>query len=74
MHAMAGALLERETLDAEEIKVLLEGGSLEPLSVAEGESQPVDDEASEPSEPEPSTRPEEFPRGIPPLADPDPSA
>ena len=71
LHAMAAALLERETLDAEDIKVLLEGGSLEPLTEAEAEPRLVDDQASEP---EPSVRPDEFPRGIPPLVDPDASA
>jgi cell division protease FtsH len=72
LHAMASALLERETLDAEEIKVLLEGGTLEPLEAAPP-SEPVEEE--KPAEdPAPTARPEEFPRGIPPLADPDASS
>jgi cell division protease FtsH len=72
LHAMANALLERETLDAEEIKVLLEGGTLEPIAAAdtapavEADETPVED-------PAPTPRPEEFPRGIPPLPDPDAS-
>jgi cell division protease FtsH len=71
LHAMASALLERETLDAEEIKIMLEGGTLEPVA----EKEPVAKE--EPvEERKPSARPdaEEFPRGMPPLADPDASA
>jgi cell division protease FtsH len=73
LHAMANALLERETLDAEEIKVLLEGGTLDPvrtpkaLRVGEAGPEKVVKER-------PSVKPEEFPRGIPPLPDPDASA
>jgi hypothetical protein len=68
---MASALLERETLDAEEIKIMLEGGTLEPVAEAEpvAPKKPVEER-------KPSARPdaEKFPRGIPPLADPDASA
>jgi len=71
LHAMASALLERETLDAEDIKILLEGGTLEPLPVPE--SGKVEEVQKEAQETKPSIRPEEFPRGIPPLADPDAS-
>jgi cell division protease FtsH len=73
LHAMASALLERETLDAEEIKVLLEGGTLEPLDIAASSDETVAEEESV-GDSKPSIRPEEFPRGIPPLADPDASA
>jgi cell division protease FtsH len=73
LHAMASALLERETLDAEEIKILLEGGTLEPLKTVATEPSTVSD-ADKAGEPKPSARPEEFPRGIPPLPDPDASA
>ncbi len=73
LHAMASALLERETLDAEEIKVLLEGGTLDPI-LAKSEQVDSAEEKAPVEEPEPSARPEEFPRGIPPLTDPDASA
>jgi cell division protease FtsH len=73
LHAMANALLERETLDAEEIKTLLEGGTLEPLTTPSAPPEPVT-EGEPVREEKPSARPEEFPRGIPPLADPDASA
>jgi len=72
LHAMASALLERETLDAEEIKVLLEGGTLEPIPTPAPDSKPAEEEKPA-QEPTASPRPEEFPRGIPPLADPDAS-
>jgi cell division protease FtsH len=70
LHAMAKALLERETLDAEEIKLLLEGGTLEPLHTSAGETvkEPEPDVA-----PKPKPERKELPGGIPPLADPDPS-
>jgi cell division protease FtsH len=73
LHAMASALLERETLDAEGIKVLLEGGTLEPLAATAADSESVKEVEKKTEESKPSTRPEEFPRGIPPLADPDAS-
>jgi cell division protease FtsH len=73
LHAMASALLERETLDAEEIKVLLEGGTLDPI-VTESVRVDAADEEKTVSEPKTSTRQEEFPRGIPPFPDPDASA
>jgi hypothetical protein len=68
---MANALLERETLDAEEIKTLLEGGTLDPVETPVLATEPVEEEPVE--DPKPTSRPEEFPRGIPPLADPDAS-
>jgi cell division protease FtsH len=72
LHAMANALLERETLDSEEIKVLLEGGTLEP--VAEADTAPAEEtEEKTVEDPTPTPRPEEYPRGIPPLPDPDAS-
>jgi cell division protease FtsH len=72
LHAMAKALLERETLDAEEIKVLLDGGELAPLRPI---SETVEDaKAAKESETETGkSGRKEFPGGIPPLADPDPS-
>jgi len=70
LHAMAKALLERETLDSEEIKVLLAHGTLEPLRSRP--STPLPD-AQKDVVVKPASR-KEFPGGIPPLADPDPSA
>jgi cell division protease FtsH len=71
LHAMATALLERETLDAAEIKVLLAGGTLEPLRTRP--SAPLADAAKDVVVKQPVVR-KEFQGGIPPLADPDPSA
>jgi cell division protease FtsH len=72
LHAMAEALLERETLDAEEVLTLLDGGTLEPVEPtgAEPVGQPDDD--AKPAETD--ERPREFPGGIPPLPDPDPTS
>jgi cell division protease FtsH len=72
LHAMAAALLERETLDAEEIKMLLDGGKLEPLDVGRPESSTAADDSAAQSDA--GERPREFPGGIPPLADPDPTS
>jgi len=73
LHAMAHALLERETLDAEEIKVLLEGGTLNPVRTPKASRVGEAGREKVPKE-RPSVKPEEFPRGIPPLPDPDASA
>jgi cell division protease FtsH len=73
LHAMAQALLERETLDSEEIKVLLEGGTLEPMRAGRTESDDAAD-ARAASDTGPKRKPKEFPGGIPPLPDPDPTA
>jgi hypothetical protein len=67
---MANALLERETLDADEIKLLLAGKKLEPLH---SRPRPVPPPDKEPV-PKPEVGRKEFPGTIPPLADPDPSA
>jgi cell division protease FtsH len=73
LHAMAQALLERETLDSEEIKVLLEGGTLEPMHTGSTESSDAAD-ARPAGDTEPGRKRKEFPGGIPPLPDPDPTA
>ena len=73
LHAMAHALLERETLDAEEIKVLLEGGTLNPVRTPKA-SRVGEAGREKVAKERPSVKPEEFPRGIPPLPDPDASA
>jgi len=72
LHAMAAALLERETLDAGEILTLLDGRPLAELHAppAETAEKPEADTATEP---EKDAGRKEFPGGIPPLADPDPS-
>jgi len=70
LHAMANALLERETLDAEEIKLLLAGKTLEPLHSRPQPVAPPDEERVA----KPEVGRKEFPGTIPPLADPDPSA
>ncbi len=67
LHRMANALLERETLDALEIKVILEGGTLEPLPVPIA-AKPADD-AARASEPERKKIP-----GMPPIAEPGPTS
>ena len=71
LHAMAAALLERETLNAEEVLTLLDGGTLKPLEPSV-EAVPKPAESTKPAEAD--EKPREFPGGIPPLADPDPTA
>jgi len=70
LHRMANALLERETLDADEIKIILAGGALPPLT-----TQPAATTGTKESTPE--SRPEVDRRklpGMPPIAEPGPSA
>ena len=69
---MASALLERETLDAEDIKVILEGGTLTPLTTPAAETRVVSNEKPV-DETESSARPKDIPRVVPPLTDPDAS-
>ncbi|MCH7549281.1 MAG: ATP-dependent zinc metalloprotease FtsH [Candidatus Krumholzibacteriota bacterium] len=73
LHAMASALLERETLNAEEVLRLLDGKALGPVHAGLGESEeePVGSESKESQRDDSGRR--EFPGHIPPLADPDPS-
>jgi cell division protease FtsH len=69
LHRMANALLERETLDAPEIKIILEGGVLPPLPAA-----PTPAPAKEAA---PETRPETDRRklpGMPPIIEPGPTS
>ncbi len=69
LHRMANALLERETLDAAEIKVILEGGTLEPLPPRLA-VKPAEEAATERAvEPERKKIP-----GIPPIAEPGPTS
>jgi len=71
LHAMATALLERETLDAAEIKLVLEGKELEPLDMFLPEEKPKAKEKDVSVADESERKP--FPGTVPPLADPDPS-
>jgi len=69
LHRIANALLERETLDAPEIKVILAGGTLEPLPppvVAKPADEAV---AGRPAESERKKIP-----GIPPMVEPGPTS
>jgi cell division protease FtsH len=71
LHRMANALLERETLDAAEIKIILEGGVLPPL--------PAPPAATAGTKETPSgARPEVDRRkpvpGIPPMVEPGPTS
>ena len=68
LHRMANALLERETLDADEIKIILEGGVLPPL--------PATKVAAAAKASAPDSRPEVDRRkipGIPPMIEPGPT-
>ncbi len=57
MHAMAAALLEREVLDANEIKLLVEGKPLPTRVNPPSGGSPVPDEVQQVLKPEPSGRP-----------------
>ncbi|MGA7314686.1 MAG: cell division protein FtsH, partial [Silvibacterium sp.] len=63
MHAMASALLERETLDANEIRMLLDGKDLPPLKPSGGSGTPTGD-VQQVLKPEPG-RGASFPEGSP---------
>ncbi|HEX6791238.1 MAG TPA: ATP-dependent zinc metalloprotease FtsH [Candidatus Krumholzibacteria bacterium] len=68
LHRIANALLERETLDSDEIKIILEGGVLPPL--------PVPATATARPEPATETKPETDRRklpGMPPMIEPGPT-
>ncbi len=71
LHRMANALLERETLDADEIKIILEGGVLPPLPVPPTATSGT-------KETDPESRPEVDRRkkipGIPPMVEPGPTS
>ena len=63
MHAMSTALLERETLDANEIRMILEGKELPPLKPSGGNGTPTGD-VQQVLKPEPG-RGASFPEGSP---------
>jgi cell division protease FtsH len=70
LHRMANALLERETLDAPEIKIILEGGVLPPLPAPAAA-------AAAKAEPAPEVKPETDRRklpGMPPMIEPGPTS
>jgi cell division protease FtsH len=73
LHRMANALLERETLDAREIKIILEGGVLPPLPVPPAATAGGTKETTDPG-----ARPEVDRRkkiaGIPPMVEPGPTS
>jgi hypothetical protein len=50
--SLARNLIERETLDAEEIKILMAGGTLPPMTVNKGSKldKVADDDMAEPAE------------------------
>jgi cell division protease FtsH len=69
LHAVAKALLERETLDREEIEILLSGGTLPPMkSTAAGDS-----DSGEEKEAASKTKKATLPKKPPPFAEPDAS-
>jgi len=63
MHAMSSALLERETLDANEIRMILDGKELPPLKPSGGNGTPTGD-VQQVLKPEPG-RGASFPEGSP---------
>jgi cell division protease FtsH len=74
LHRMANALLERETLDSGEIKIILEGGVLPPLP-----APPATAAGTGTKEASPGSRPAEVDRrkhvpGIPPMVEPGPTS
>ena len=70
LHTMAKALLERETLDREEIEILLRGEELPPITKKTPAAKPVDEERVVAQE-EPSEKRAEFPNKTQPFPRPD---
>jgi cell division protease FtsH len=70
LHRMANALLERETLDAEEIKLILAGGTLPPLPVPATTVAKPQEETAAGRLPEPDRK--KIP-GMPPMVEPGPT-
>ena len=64
MHTMANALLERETLDASEIRMIIEGKDLPPLKPSGGNGAPAGSDVQQVLKPEPG-RGASFPEGSP---------
>ena len=64
MHRMAAALLERETLDANEIRLIIEDKQLPPLKPSGGSGTPVSDPPQQVLKPEPKHG-GAFPEGSP---------
>jgi len=64
MHRMATALLERETIDANEIRAIIEGRELPPLKPSGGNGTPAGGDVQQVLKPEPG-RGASFPEGSP---------
>jgi cell division protease FtsH len=64
MHRMAAALLERETIDANDIRLILENKELPPLKPSGGSGTPVADQPQQVLKPEPKLG-GAFPEGSP---------
>jgi cell division protease FtsH len=54
MHRMATALLERETIDANEIRLIIEGKELPPLNTGGGNGTGVTGDVQQVLKPEPN--------------------
>jgi cell division protease FtsH len=70
LHRMANALLERETLDAAEIKIILEGGVLPPVEIPAAVKALIKQAETAEARTEPDRK--KMP-GIPPVIEPGPS-
>jgi cell division protease FtsH len=70
LHRIANSLLERETLDSAEIRIILEGGVLPPVEVAKAAAAAKPQEAGADARPEVDRK--KLP-GIPPMVEPGPS-
>jgi cell division protease FtsH len=64
MHRMSAALLERETIDANEIRMIIEGKELPPLKPSGGNGAPTGGDVQQVLKPEPG-RGSSFPEGSP---------
>jgi len=64
MHRMAAALLERETIDANEIRMIIDGKELPPLKPSGGNGTPAGGDVQQVLKPEPG-RGASFPEGSP---------
>jgi cell division protease FtsH len=73
LHRMANALLERETLDSTEIKIILEGGVLPPLPVPPATAPGTGTKETTPGASREVDRRKHVP-GIPPMVEPGPTS